>query len=81
MRQRTKITILGGFLGSGKTTLLNGLLRETEEPLGIIVNDFGSINVDAQLLAGRSMSTERLPFKMGAFAARSGQTSSPPCFR
>lgn len=51
--QRTKITVLGGFLGSGKTTLLNGLLRETDEPLGIIVNDFGSINVDAQLLAGQ----------------------------
>lgn len=52
MQSRTKITILGGFLGSGKTTLLNELIRATDEPLAVIVNDFGSINVDAQLIGG-----------------------------
>lgn len=52
MRARTKITILSGFLGAGKTTLLNGLLRASPEPLGVIVNDFGAVNIDAQLVGG-----------------------------
>lgn len=50
--QRTRVTLLAGFLGAGKTTLLNALLRDTTEPLGVIVNDFGSINVDAALVSG-----------------------------
>ncbi|MEM9462629.1 MAG: GTP-binding protein [Myxococcota bacterium] len=51
---RTKVTILSGFLGAGKTTLLNALLRDTTEPLGVIVNDFGIVNVDAQLVGSRA---------------------------
>ncbi len=39
-------------MGSGKTTLLNALLCAADEPLGVIVNDFGSINVDMRLLGG-----------------------------
>lgn len=52
--QRTRVTILCGFLGAGKTTLLNALLRDTPEPLGVIVNDFGAVNVDAALVAGKT---------------------------
>jgi G3E family GTPase len=51
---RTRVTILAGYLGAGKTTLLNGLLRDTTEPLGVIVNDFGPVNVDAALVAGQT---------------------------
>ncbi len=51
---RTRVTVLSGFLGAGKTTLLNALLRDTSEPLGVIVNDFGSINIDAALVAGQT---------------------------
>lgn len=54
MTRRTRVTILAGFLGAGKTTLLNAMLRATTEPLGVIVNDFGSINVDAALVSGHS---------------------------
>lgn len=47
------VTVVGGWLGAGKTTLLNHLLRNAEgRRLGVIVNDFGSINVDAELIVG-----------------------------
>ncbi len=49
------ITVIGGYLGAGKTTLLNRLLREPDgRRLGVIVNDFGSIGIDAELLAAAS---------------------------
>jgi len=46
------LTVLGGYLGAGKTTLLNHLLRHPGgRRLGVIVNDFGSLAIDAALLA------------------------------
>ncbi|KST63390.1 CobW family GTP-binding protein [Mastigocoleus testarum] len=45
------ITIITGFLGSGKTTLLNQILNNKQDlKVAVLVNEFGDINIDSQLL-------------------------------
>ncbi|MCX2732000.1 GTP-binding protein [Saccharopolyspora sp. NFXS83] len=48
------VVLVAGFLGSGKTTLLNHLLATAGGTrIGVVVNDFGSINIDAMNVAGQ----------------------------
>ncbi|GAA4501058.1 GTP-binding protein [Gluconacetobacter tumulicola] len=48
------ITIIGGFLGAGKTTLLNRIVTaQAARRLAVIVNDFGAIDIDGELIARR----------------------------
>ncbi|MEV6140556.1 CobW family GTP-binding protein [Nocardia sp. NPDC051990] len=54
MAPRIPVLIVAGFLGSGKTTLLNHLLRNNRGTrIGVVVNDFGAINIDSMLVAGQ----------------------------
>lgn len=47
----TPVTILTGFLGAGKTTLLNRILQgQHGRRFAVLVNDFGSLNIDQMLI-------------------------------
>lgn len=44
------VTLITGYLGSGKTTLLNEILKQEKRQVALIVNDMGSINIDAAII-------------------------------
>ncbi|MBK9136124.1 MAG: GTP-binding protein [Betaproteobacteria bacterium] len=49
------LVVIGGYLGAGKTTLVNRLLREAQpagQRLAVLVNDFGEVPIDADLVVG-----------------------------
>ena len=48
--QPIHVTVIGGYLGAGKTTLVNHVLRSSDERIAVIVNDFGEISIDEDLI-------------------------------
>jgi G3E family GTPase len=53
MPDRIPVTVLTGYLGAGKTTLLNRILSEPHgKRYAVIVNEFGEIGVDNDLVVG-----------------------------
>ena len=53
MAERIPVTVLTGYLGAGKTTLLNRILSEPQgQKFAVIVNEFGEIGIDNDLVVG-----------------------------
>ncbi|WP_411287154.1 CobW family GTP-binding protein [Phenylobacterium sp.] len=53
MTDKTPVTVLTGYLGAGKTTLLNRILSENHgKRYAVIVNEFGEIGIDNDLIVG-----------------------------
>jgi G3E family GTPase len=51
--QKIPVTVLTGYLGAGKTTLLNRILSEDHgKKYAVIVNEFGEIGIDNDLIVG-----------------------------
>ena len=51
MSDKTPVTVLTGYLGAGKTTLLNRILSEPHgKKFAVIVNEFGEIGIDNELV-------------------------------
>lgn len=51
--RQVPVIALTGHLGAGKTTVLNHLLLRPGARVGVVVNDFGAVNVDAGLVTGQ----------------------------
>src|SRR5436309_15688066 len=53
MTDKVPVTVLTGYLGAGKTTLLNRILSEPHgKRYAVIVNEFGEIGIDNDLVIG-----------------------------
>ena len=51
--EKVPVTVLTGYLGAGKTTLLNRILSENHgKKYAVIVNEFGEIGIDNDLIIG-----------------------------
>ncbi|MBR5934311.1 MAG: GTP-binding protein [Treponema sp.] len=60
-KNKKPVVLITGYLGSGKTTLLNNLLRQETRRVALIVNDMGSINVDAEILKKEGANVAECP--------------------
>ncbi len=49
-KREVPVVLITGYLGSGKTTLMQNILKQEKRKVALIVNDMGSINIDASLL-------------------------------
>ncbi len=53
MSNKIPVTVITGFLGAGKTTLIRNMLENADgRRLALIINEFGDIGVDGEVLKG-----------------------------
>ena len=66
------VVVVGGYLGAGKTTMINELLVRATEPVAVIVNDFGDVNIDAALI--RSVNADTIELTNGCICCAPGNS-------
>ena len=53
MTEKIPVTVITGFLGAGKTTLVRHVLAHAKgKRIALIINEFGELGVDKEILAG-----------------------------
>lgn len=73
MAAKIPVTVITGFLGSGKTTLIRDLLQNNQgRRIAVLVNEFGEIGIDGELLRNCSICPEE-----SATAEATSSTMSP----
>ena len=50
IKKKIPVIVVSGFLGSGKTTFLRYLLKESNKKFGFIINEFGDVGIDGDLI-------------------------------
>ena len=50
MKKKIPVIVVSGFLGSGKTTFLRYLLKMSNKKFGLIINEFGDVGIDGDLI-------------------------------
>lgn len=56
-----KTTVVSGMLGSGKTTFIGNLLRDAGERAVVLVNDFGALGIDGEIVTAGGVEAVELP--------------------
>lgn len=57
---KTPAVIITGYLGSGKTTLLRWLIQHSDRRLALLINEFGELAVDTQIVSGKNIKIAEL---------------------
>ena len=50
LKKRIPVIVITGFLGSGKTTLIRHLIANSNKKFGLIINEFGDVGIDGDLV-------------------------------
>lgn len=57
---KTPIAIISGYLGSGKTTLLKRIIENLDRKFAILMNEFGEVSIDTQIIKGKNIDIQEL---------------------
>ncbi len=57
---KTPIAIISGYLGAGKTTLLKRIINNLDRKFAILMNEFGEVSIDTQIIKGKNVDIQEL---------------------
>ena len=54
------ISVISGYLGAGKTTLLKRIIGKLDRRFAILMNEFGDIGIDTDIIKGKNINVKEL---------------------